>query len=219
MVISISGYNDTGKTTSIEALSARFQEEGIEFTIVKFDSLYPSRYLTKKPKRKPKFNKGEKIGLRKIEAQKGSWNKPFRLSHLLNMLAASTIARIFVFKHRKKVVLFDRFLLDRYVNFAPNGRLYRIAKRFGVRPTLAFVLLPSLEEHERRILKRLEKRHRVQIESLTDEDRQELAFVHQRYREICSRLDYAVLIDAAPQDVHQSMWNVIAKKFDKKKGS
>jgi len=215
MIISISGYNDTGKTTSIEALSARFREEGIEFTIVKFDSLYPSRYFTKKPKRKPKFNTGEKIGLRKIEAQKGSWNKPFRFSHLLNMLAVSAIARVFAFKHRKRVVLFDRFLLDRYVNFASDGRLYQIANRLGMRPTFAFVLLPSLEEHERRILKRLEKRHGVQIESLTDEDRQELAFVHQRYREVCSELDYTFPIDAEPQNVHQSMWDLIAAKLDR----
>jgi len=214
MIISISGYNDTGKTTSIEALSARFQEEGIDYTIVKFDSLYPSRYLTKKPKRKPKFNTGEKIGLRKIEAQSGSWNKPFRVSHLLNMLAVSTIARFLAFKHRKRVVLFDRFLLDRYVNFAPDSRLYQLAKRLGMRPTFAFVLLPSLEEHERRILLRLEKRHGVRIETLTDEDRKELTFVHQRYREVCAGLDYAIPIVDEPRHVHQRMWNVIVTKLD-----
>ncbi len=214
MIIAVSGYNAAGKSTVVSHLRQQFEREGIQVSVKRFSDLYPGSYIGKKlPERNPKVAADGTMGLRSLEAQRGDWNQTLNWSKFANLLAASMIARFFALRNRRRVILFDRFLYDRFVHFDPNHWRMRIAKACFYRPSVTLILLPELEAHEKRFLHRAKNRHGIELERMSDADRKELEMVHRRYREIADGNGECVTIDTSDPTSLQQAWDVACNRL------
>lgn len=214
MIVAVCGYNATGKSTVVQELKRRFEDSGMLVEVKKFAKLYPGTYIgRKKAKRNPTVSTEGKVGIRTIEAQRGDWNQQLGWFTFANLIVASFLSRILAIIYRKRLLIFDRFVYDRYLHFSPHGLLFGFAKRLGFRPALTLILLPSFEEHEKRFLDRLKDRHGIELTHFSDEDRDELRMVHQRYREMAEDFPDCMLIDTSNPGAHRQIFEEIIERL------
>lgn len=214
MIIAVCGYGATGKTTVVEELKSSLEETGMFVEVKKFDKLYPGTYIgRKRAKRNLNVSTEGTVGIRTIGANRGAWNQQLGWIRFANLVVVSFVARVLAIFYRKRVLIFDRFVYDRYVHFSPHGLLFAVAKRLGYRPALTLILLPSIEEHEKRFLDRLKDRHGIELTHFSDEDRDELRMVHQRYREMAEEFPNCVLIDTSNPDAHRQIFEEIIERL------
>jgi len=214
MIIAVSGYNASGKTTVAKELMRRLESQNISVEIRRFALLYPGTYIgKKKQKRNPTVSSQGNVGLRSIEGQRGNWDQPLGWSTFVNIVAASLAARWIAMIYRKRVIIYDRFLYDRCMHFAKDSWRMRIAKRTFIRPTVTLVLLPKIEDHEKRFLDRIKKRHGIKLEEMSTADRAELEMVRKQYRALTSDFPECVLIDTSDPNGLDKAWDAIAERL------
>lgn len=216
MIIAVCGYNASGKSTVASELKAQLENQNIPNEIKRFATLYPGTYIgKKKQQRNPSVSSVGNVGLRAIEGQRGNWNQPLGWSGFANLVAASLAARWMALVNYKRVIIYDRFLYDRCMHFDGKSWRMRVAKLVFFRPAVTLVLLPKLEEHEKRFLKRIEKRHGIELEQMSSDDRAELAMVRKQYADLPDEFMECVLIDTSDPNGLRQAWEAVAEKLPK----
>jgi len=214
MIIAVSGYNATGKSTVASNLKESLESRGISVKVKRFAALYPGTYLgKKKQKRNPKVSSEGNVGLRAIEGQRGSWNQSLGWSTFANIVAASLAAHWLAFANRRSIVIFDRFLYDRCIHFAKDSWKMKLAQRVFFRPTVTLVLLPSLQAHEQRFLERIERRHGIKLDQMSKSDKSELAMVHDRYAQLVDEFTECVLIDTSDPRSVETACKIVSQRL------
>ncbi len=208
MLISVSGYNGTGKSTLTQALAQRLAERGVPYRLCRFDAIYPSSFFSRKGTGVHQVNVQGEVGIRKITGQRGSWDRPCRWHHAVNTLAAMVGLLMIRLWYRRTVIIYDRYFYDRYVHFGREEWLYKLVEWLTPRPTLGFVLFPQPAVWEERLLKRLERRG-VRLEALSEADRRELAHVRERYGDLCTRHPHLRRMSSTSGECIEAAWQAV----------
>jgi thymidylate kinase len=106
--------------------------------------------------------------------------------------------------NRRRVVIFDRYFYDRFIHFNADGTIFKLAWLLAPTPDVGFVLLPAHDAWEQRILNRLRKRFGVAVERLSDDDRDQLTFVRNRYESFMNMNPELLRVDSAQADACDS---------------
>lgn len=181
MIVAVSGYSASGKTTFTKQIQSALTERGISVRLAKFDRLYLSKHLTRKQQRVAQSDRNGALGLRKIEGERGNWDRPFGLKQFVDVIWAACLVYVLRLLNCRRVLLFDRYFHDRFVHFDKTGILYRLASWAVPSPGLTFVLIPETAVWEQRILERLSRRFGMSLTELSEIDRDELEGVARRY--------------------------------------
>ena len=218
MLIAISGYCASGKSTLLSALRDRLTKGECTVQWRRFDSLYLSSKLTRKPARKAAPKADGSLGLRRLEGERGEWDRRFGFKQLLDVAWASVAIVWLRWRHRRDILLLDRYFIDRFIHFNPDGVLYRIAASLAPAPDLLFILIPDRDEWEQRIVARIARRFDMQLSRLPEADQRELDFVRSRYARMAERCKpKAIVLDSRDEAVFERSLKIVREQLTQKK--
>jgi thymidylate kinase len=215
VLVTFSGYNASGKTTAIRTIAARLSREGVPTRIIRFFSLDISRWFRPRPPVPGRATGGGVPTVRASERQPGGTAKRFRWYHFAKTLAIAVQVVALRILRPHVVLLCSQYFYDNLVHFAPTGLWYRLAVLITPQPTAAFLLMVDMDEYERRFIGRLEQRHGVRVEKLSDKDRGDIEHVLGRYRDLLLEFSYLRTAQATTLTDLDQLWSDVREIVDR----
>jgi thymidylate kinase len=213
MIVAVSGYNASGKTTLVRALGERLQQHDVPYTLVKCEQLYPGTWLKRRRRRQADLPAEEAARDRQLRGLRYAHDRTFRLRDLGNLLCAAVALWLVRAVHNRKVIVVERYFYDRLIFFSTRSRLYRLAIRMIPRPRILFFLVPDEECWRQRFLGRVRQKTSTGPDELSEADAQALALIRSKYEEFHRIHPDSVLVNSTTDLAIREAWDLVASRL------